>query len=371
MLNQFKNRLSSWVLGPKYGTNFADLQAPAPHLSEPRSDVSDGRASAAAPYESIRFPAIERLADVTGADRLSILRAHAPKTAKILEIGPSFSPIAAKREGYDTYIVDKADRLDLMRGFYGPDHTELHKIEDVDFVWSSPDLLDSIPDVHQASFDVVIASHVLEHISNPVKFLQALQKLLKPDGYVTLALPDKRHCFDFFRPVTTTGAWLEAFFRNDHVHTQRTMFEYLSTVVAQNLEISWAQSVLSVEATTFCGRSLHEAFEQFSSKPDISPIRYQDCHAWVFTPTSLSLLVNEVHAVGLIGLAPDFISSTNGTEFFVHLRNAHRRPINPHERLQLMARVGREQAAGFNGIAPARKRFLRPLLRRFINARKS
>jgi len=33
-----------------------------------------------------------------------------------------------------------------------------------------------------------------------VRFYQSLQRLVQPDGFLSLAIPDKRFCFDFFKP---------------------------------------------------------------------------------------------------------------------------------------------------------------------------
>ncbi len=68
-----------------------------------------------------------------------------------------------------------------------------------------PDILDdgevlaSIPD---ASLDFVIASHVLEHLANPIGALLHWQRVLRPAGRVFLALPDKRFTFDRGRALT-------------------------------------------------------------------------------------------------------------------------------------------------------------------------
>jgi SAM-dependent methyltransferase len=51
-------------------------------------------------------------------------------------------------------------------------------------------------------FDYVIAAHVLEHIPDPISFLQDLCKLLREVGVILLAIPDKRHTFDAPRVVT-------------------------------------------------------------------------------------------------------------------------------------------------------------------------
>ena len=54
-----------------------------------------------------------------------------------------------------------------------------------------------------ASFDFVIANHVIEHFENPISFLKALCRVLRPNGIAMIAAPDKRHTFDVRRPLTT------------------------------------------------------------------------------------------------------------------------------------------------------------------------
>lgn len=54
-----------------------------------------------------------------------------------------------------------------------------------------------------ASYDFVLASHVLEHIANPIQALSEWKRLLKDRGLLVLILPDKHRTFDHRRPVTT------------------------------------------------------------------------------------------------------------------------------------------------------------------------
>ena len=51
--------------------------------------------------------------------------------------------------------------------------------------------------------DFVIANHFLEHCQNPVLTLQNLFRVLKTNGVLYLAVPDKRFTFDVDRPCTT------------------------------------------------------------------------------------------------------------------------------------------------------------------------
>ncbi len=54
-----------------------------------------------------------------------------------------------------------------------------------------------------AAYDFVLASHVLEHIANPIRALSEWKRLLRDHGALVLLLPHKDKTFDHRRPVTT------------------------------------------------------------------------------------------------------------------------------------------------------------------------
>lgn len=53
------------------------------------------------------------------------------------------------------------------------------------------------------SCDFVIANHVIEHTRNPIGAIENMFRVLKPQGILYLALPDKRFTFDATRAVTS------------------------------------------------------------------------------------------------------------------------------------------------------------------------
>ena len=62
----------------------------------------------------------------------------------------------------------------------------------------------SFPDqIRDRSLDFVIASHVLEHMDNPLKAMLAWHRILKPGGVVLCVVPEARFTFDKGRPLTT------------------------------------------------------------------------------------------------------------------------------------------------------------------------
>jgi 2-polyprenyl-3-methyl-5-hydroxy-6-metoxy-1,4-benzoquinol methylase len=70
------------------------------------------------------------------------------------------------------------------------------------------------------TFTALIASHVLEHVPDPIAFFQSPATLLHPkQGSIRLALPDRRLCFDLFRPASTTGRVLAAHRGDGSRHT--------------------------------------------------------------------------------------------------------------------------------------------------------
>ena len=52
------------------------------------------------------------------------------------------------------------------------------------------------------SFDFVIASHVVEHLANPLASIGEFVRVVRPGGIVYLVVPHKDYCFDRDRPTT-------------------------------------------------------------------------------------------------------------------------------------------------------------------------
>ena len=57
--------------------------------------------------------------------------------------------------------------------------------------------------VEAHSYDFVLSCHSLEHVANPLKALREWKRILKPRGFLILAVPNKESIFDHKRPITT------------------------------------------------------------------------------------------------------------------------------------------------------------------------
>ncbi len=64
------------------------------------------------------------------------------------------------------------------------------------------------------SYDFILSSHCLEHVANPLAALHEWRRVVRPEGYLVLILPDPERTFDCARPITTL-AHLQSDFRAD------------------------------------------------------------------------------------------------------------------------------------------------------------
>lgn len=230
-----------------------------------------------------------------------------------LEIGPSYNPVAPKRAGYRVEIVDHLDQDGLVEK-YRAQGVDVSGIEPVDHVWQGQPLSELIGAT--ARYDWIIASHVIEHVPDVVGFLNECCKLLKPGGTLSLAVPDKRFCFDYFRPVTTTGEALQAYAERRTRHPAGWVFDHFSSFANLDDAITWAKGSRGKLSQPY---SVVEARRFFDwSRQDDAP--YIDIHAWRFTPASFRLLLQDLRALEATELAESCFFDSVGCEFFVSLR---------------------------------------------------
>ena len=238
-------------------------------------------------------------------------------SSRIIEIGPSHAPIASKAAGWRSFVVDHTDQAGL-RGKYRGLPVDLDAIEPVDCVWADGPLDGAVPRHLHGSFDLLIASHVIEHLPDPVGFLAAADRLLAPDGVVALAIPDRRFCFDYFRPATTTGQVLEAYFGQRTRHPARALWDHATMAVNLDGVGAWGQHPVATAAFLSDAFTRDAARLRFTEPGEAAP--YEDCHAWAFTPAGFSLLMLELVQLAMTEWGIQSLVGPAGCEFIVRLR---------------------------------------------------
>ncbi|HUS25903.1 MAG TPA: methyltransferase domain-containing protein [Nevskiaceae bacterium] len=133
-----------------------------------------------------------------------------------IEIGAAHMPLPVP-DGVQVSYVDIATTPDLRKLW--PEVGELDLVE-----VSIVDEGEKLDKIINASQDFVIANHFLEHCLDPIGAILTHHRVLKPNGTLFMAVPDKRHTFDVDRPTTTYQHLLQEHKHRDerfrHEHTE-------------------------------------------------------------------------------------------------------------------------------------------------------
>ncbi len=237
------------------------------------------------------------------------------KSAFGLEIGASYSPMAAKRDGWNVEVADHAQAEELREKYaaWGVDGS---LIEEVDHIVDERGLFAAIN--KESQYDFIIASHVIEHVPNPVQFLLDCQRLLKEGGILSLVVPDKRFCFDTLKPISTTGDLLQAFIENRTKHPAGTVFDAYALHAKKGDLLVWPGD------STFSGLSFGHSVREAKALTDeyIETGRFVDVHAWQFVPESFKMIVSDLVALELLSFEPAAFFDTVDHQFYVSLRKS-------------------------------------------------
>jgi SAM-dependent methyltransferase len=285
-------------------------------------------------------------------DRRNVILKYITREQHGIEIGPFHSPIAPKRDGYNCLVMDVFDTTTtraMAAENPGISDEQAARIEDIDLVGSCTHI-DDIVSQHGylGQFDYIVSSHNFEHLPNPIRFLQGCAKVLKPGGIISMAIPDRRACYDYFRPVTRLSDWLDAWLEDRSQPTLAQAFDdrwvrasYDHHGVPHGSFFRAAPPRQVSAAMTF-----EQDFAQWKAWRTEGDTQYHDAHCSVFTPASFELLLKDSAYLGLVPFDVLDISGSPGVDFFVHLRlGSATRPSNYEEiRGTLLHRVLNEAA---------------------------
>ena len=300
-------------------------------------------------------------------DRFAELRRTLDKAMTGLEIGPWYNPIAPRSDGWKTTIVDYQDQEALqeaaLRHVSETARTRADEIEEVDIVWSGQPLDELALAKNPEGYDFVIASHVIEHTPDILGFLQQCSRLLKPDGIISLAVPDMRKCFDVVKMPTAIREVLAAHRERRTRHTPETLFEARSRGATRNSAGAWLSGTRTPPITL--PSSYSDALERY--RLDVEAIGkdtpYVDAHAWFFTPASFKLTIFELNEMGLLGYGIASLVESHGSEFIVQMRRSPGKVVRGQDKInaekvkltmQHYAEIDAELAPEYREIAPVK-----------------
>ena len=135
---------------------------------------------------------------------------NAPANGSVLDVGcEGFKQAAA---------AINAGRDDLNHS--GIDYIDHSETAPANFDFRVSDLNSTPIPFDSDSFDVVIASHVIEHVNDPITLFAELVRVCKPNGAVYLEAPSERSLLLPGMPFVNDDMYTLSYF-DDPTHTQR------------------------------------------------------------------------------------------------------------------------------------------------------
>jgi hypothetical protein len=258
--------------------------------------------------------------------REEIILFHIKRDGLGLEIGAGCAPIAPKKQGFRVHVLDHCDRKALIEK-YRPHGINVDNIEEVDFVWNG-----------RSYTELIGRRHIYDWLSTDlIGFLNDCDSLLKKDGVLSLAVPDKRYCFDRFRPLSGIGRVIDAARNPQKIHSAGIAAEYFLTVVSKGGRIAWDANERGEFEFVHSLEQAKQAIRDVGERGG-----YLDVHEWCFTPGSFRLMMRDLFELGFIQLKELAFHPFQGSEFYITLSRAG--ALSPGTRLDLLQEVLREQS---------------------------
>lgn len=236
-----------------------------------------------------------------------------------LEVAPLFRPILTKAMGKVDY-TDYMSTAELRER--DKSHPDSVNLVDIDFVWAPGARLKDCAGGRM--YDYVVSSHVLEHVPNPVSWLEQTLEVCNPGAIIAMALPTKYNPIDLLRENTTISEWVGSYIESRSIPTAQQVFDCLHysrtippTVAPGQLSRADAMALPSGYNTEQAMGFAHRAF---------SHQVYTDVHCSVFSPDSFRDLIEQVIALGLLDVEILDIHTAGGAdprnlpEFYVKLK---------------------------------------------------
>jgi SAM-dependent methyltransferase len=231
-----------------------------------------------------------------------------------VEIGPLDNPVVSRDDGRIIY-VDHQNAEELRQRFANNPDVAMTDIVEVDAIWGSNTLQEAIG--AGVGVDYVVASHVVEHVPDLIRWLEELRAVLRPGGTVRLAVPDRRYTFDYLRRESSAVEVLSAYCVRTRIPLPYFIIDFMVNFAQVDVTAAWSDNISPDRLVRH--HTIHEAIRVARHAHEEGA--YHDVHCWVFTPRSFANLFAELAEIGLVRFSCAYFVDTahNQLEFFVGL----------------------------------------------------
>ena len=242
-------------------------------------------------------------------------------TMRGIEIGALHNP--RLRDHPNVKYLDHASREELAAKYADNPlmQPEIHRLVEVDYVWRPGTTLAATVGA-DAPVDFVIASHVIEHIPDPIGWLAQLADVVAVGGVLSLIVPDMRFTFDAARALTQPAQLVDAHLRRLQVPSAQQIFDHESRFLGDVDPGELWRGTCDVAASRRGDVPDADRFAWQRCLDSVSSDEYVDVHCSTFTPASFLDLLDVLDRLDLLTweLAAFFPTEPGHIEFFVTLR---------------------------------------------------
>lgn len=224
--------------------------------------------------------------------RVRFLERHLSLNGKrALEIGALDVPTLRQHDGLTVRYLDWFSREELVAIHANDKTPKTDTIVNVDYVAKSKRFSAGITE----RFDLIVANHVIEHIADPITWLQQLAALATPEGYLFLSVPDRRFTFDYLRQPSTVVQLLRAY---EEDLERADVWQILDArFFHRPLGIDdFANGPPPSEKLAGRGLNVRRAFERAQGAAE----SYAGVHCFVYTASSFEAIIGSLRDAGLI-----------------------------------------------------------------------
>jgi 2-polyprenyl-3-methyl-5-hydroxy-6-metoxy-1,4-benzoquinol methylase len=239
---------------------------------------------------------------------------------KGLELGPLCWPLVSKDEANVQY-VDHVSTSELKKLYKGDKGVVADLIPEIDYPLNGKSLSEV---AGKGKFSYIIASHVIEHIPDVIRWLQDIATTLTDGGRLALAIPDKRFTFDIDRPPSTIGDVVGPYIDELTTPYSSTIFNYASSFRLNTDAHRVWQGELYLDSKSPHRYSSSQAYSMCIDSAKHHT--YVDTHCTVFTPYSFMEILKELIKLNLLDFKVASFYTTTGSqyEFIVTLQKVEK-----------------------------------------------
>jgi len=189
-------------------------------------------------------------------------------------------------------------------------------------------------DIINETFDVCVSSHNLEHMPCIVTFLNNISSILNKGGYLFLAIPDYRYCFDKYRNPSTIFDVLFKYYTKCEKPCPISILESRFIRTHNNSSDHWKNFETTYQN---CFNNINDNFDFINTykntiATNINDIKniihnndtYIDSHCWKLNPETFSIIIEILLECKLIdlNLIVKYGTYKNSHEFYVILQKS-------------------------------------------------